>query len=61
MIKKDITPEEAILELRKIVKTLTGIDPREGQNKKSIQPISEEDAERFLNELFTRRHITKGD
>ncbi len=61
MIKKDITPEEAILELRKIVKTLTGIDPREGQSIKPIQPVSEEDTERFLNELFTRRHITKGD
>ncbi len=61
MIKKDITPEEAILELRKIVKTLTGIDPREGQSIKPIQSVSEEDTERFLNALFTRRHITKGD
>ena len=61
MIKRDITPEEAIIELRKIVKGLTGIDPREGQVVKPIQPISEEDTKRFLNELFTRRHTAKSD
>ena len=59
MIKKDITPEEAIIELRKIVKGLTGIDPREGHIIRPIQPVSEEDTKRFLNELFTRRHRAK--
>ena len=56
MIKKDITPEEAIIELRKIVKDLTGIDPREGQSLKPIEAVSEEDTKRFLNELFTRSY-----
>ena len=56
MNKRDITPEEAIIELRAIVESFGGLDPRYGQEIKPIQPMSEEDTKRFLNELFTRRH-----
>ncbi len=54
MAKKDITPEEAIIELRAIVESFGGLDPRYGSVIKPIQPISEDDTKRFLNELFTR-------
>lgn len=54
MSTTEMTPEEAILELRKIVKAFTGMDPREGQVAKPIKAISEEDAEKFVNALFVR-------
>ena len=52
-MKQNITPEEAVIELRNIVKGMTGLDPREGRVIKPIARISEDDTERFLNELFT--------
>ncbi len=61
MIKKDITPEEAIVELRAIVESFGGLDPRYGSVIKPIQPISEEDTERFLNQLFVRYDWQNGD
>ncbi len=44
--------EEAILELRKIVKALTGVDPRMGQIIQPIKQLSEEDTTNFLDALF---------
>ena len=55
MSNKEMTPEEAILELRKIVRAFTGIDPREGTLAKPIKAISEEDTEKFVNALFVRK------
>ena len=54
-MKQNITPEEAVIELRNIVKGMTGLDPREGQVSNPIPKISEDDIERFLNELFTQK------
>jgi hypothetical protein len=54
-MKQNITPEEAVIELRNIVKGMTGIDPREGRVIQPISKISEGDTARFLNELFTQK------
>ena len=55
MYSKDITAEESAVELRKIVQSLTGMDPRVGQVIRPIQPVSEEDTQRFMNKLFSSR------
>ena len=55
IMKQNITSEEAIIELRNIVKSLTGLDPREGQITNSVPRLSENDTEQFLNELFTQK------
>jgi hypothetical protein len=55
MTKKEMTPEEAILKLRQLTASFTGIDPRAGQVTRPIQPISEEDTCRALNKLFEGR------
>ena len=54
-MKQNITSEEAIIELRNIVKAMIGLDPREGQIANSIPKLSEEDTEQFLNEFFTQK------
>ncbi len=54
MSKKVTTSEEGILELRKIVASFGGLDPRYGQVIKPIEPVSEEKMKGFLNALFTR-------
>ncbi len=53
IMRKDINAEEAVVELRNIVKALTGLDPRVGRRVEPIKPVSEEDMERFLTALFT--------
>ncbi len=55
MSKNELTPEEYILELRKIAKGFTGLDPRVGMVVKPIKELSEEDTSRFVNELFNSR------
>lgn len=55
MTGKEITSEEAVLKLRQMVTSFTGIDPRVGQVVKPIQPISEEETSRAMDELFKTR------
>ena len=38
--------------LAHIAQGITGLEPRMGRKVEPIQPVSEEDMERFLNELF---------
>ncbi len=61
MTTTEITPEEAILELRKIVKAFTGMDPREGQVVKPIKALSEEDTEKAVQALFKRKPTGEDD
>ena len=45
--------------LAHIAQGITGLDPRMGRKVEPIQPVSEEDVERFLNAFFTQKRGEK--